>query len=148
MIDGKEINADFQFLGNRVSSFSLETKIVDTKGKRVSPVFEYDYSITECGKTNDKYFGVVQLKINGRAKVGKANLFKIDLIMEGAFVGNQKALTIEQFEKMLEQNGIATHSHISRSFLLSVTSQSGINPPVRLPMINIIARNEKKKKEK
>lgn len=41
MIDGKEINADFQFLGNRVSSFSLETKIVDTKGKRVSPVFEY-----------------------------------------------------------------------------------------------------------
>ncbi|NLM59246.1 MAG: preprotein translocase subunit SecB, partial [Clostridium sp.] len=67
MIDGKEINADFQFLGNRVSSFSLETKIVDTKGKRVSPVFEYDYSITECGKTNDKYFGVVQLKINGRA---------------------------------------------------------------------------------
>lgn len=30
----------------------------------------------------------------------------------------------------------------------SVTSQSGINPPVRLPMINIIALNEKKKKEK
>jgi len=148
MIDGKEIMADFQFVGNRVSLFNLKTKMVDIKGKRVSPEFEYDYTITECKKTDEHYFGVVEFIIKGKARAGRVNLFNIDLIMEGAFVGHPDRLTKEKFEHMLEQNGIATLSQISRSFILSVTSQSGIKPPVRLPMVNVIVLNEKKKKEK
>lgn len=145
MVDGREVMADFQFIGNRVSFFNLETKMVETKGKKVVPDFQYDYAVNEYEEANGKHFGIIEFIIHGKAKVGKINLFKIDLTMEGAFIGNPDALTKERFEEMLEQNGIVTLSQISRSFLLSVTSQSGINPPVRLPMINVVALNEKKK---
>ena len=148
MIDGKEVMADFQFVGNRVSSFYLETKILDTKSQKVVTDFQYDYTINECEVANSKYFGVIEFVIHCKAKAGRMNLFKIDLSMEGAFIGNPETLTKERFEGMLEQNGIVTLSQISRSFLLSVTSQSGINPPVRLPMINVAALNEKKRAEK
>lgn len=148
MIKGKEVMADFQFIGNRVSSFSLETKMLDTKGQKVLTDFQYDYNINECEEANDKYFGIIEFIIHGKAKVGRTNLFKIDLTMEGAFIGNHNVLDKERFEQMLEQNGIVTLSQISRSFLLSVTSQSGINPPVRLPMINVMALNNEKKAER
>lgn len=147
MIDGKEVMADFQFIGNRVNSFTLDTKLVDTKSQKVSTDFQCDYNILQCETENNRQFGIVEFIIHGKAKVGRNTLFKIELVMEGAFVGNPKVLAIERFKEMLEQNGLVTLSQISRSFLLSVTSQSGINPPVRLPMINVLALNEKKKSE-
>jgi preprotein translocase subunit SecB len=88
------------------------------------------------------------LLIRGKAKVGKSNLFKFDLTMEGAFLGGINSLSKDKFSEMLELNGLVTLSQISRSFLLSVTSQSGINPPVRLPMINVVSLIEKKKSER
>ena len=54
---------------------------------------------------------------------------------------------MEHFRQMLELNGVVTLSQISRSFILSVTSQSGINPPVRIPMVNVLALKEKKQSE-
>lgn len=145
MVEGKEIAADFQFRGNRVKLFSLETKIADTKGKKVSAEFQFDYNVNQCDEDDGKYFGIIEFIVHGKAKAGRSNLFKFELTMEGAFVGKPEALTIERFKQMLEQNGIVTLSQISRSFLLSVTSQSGINPPVMLPMINVLALYEKKK---
>lgn len=50
---------------------------------------------------------------------------------------------------MLELNGVVTLSQLARAYVLSVTSLSGINPPVKLPMINVLAlRDKKKNKEK
>ena len=83
--------------------------------------------------------------VKGKAKAGKSLLFSISLAMEGAFVGNPELLSIDKFKDMLELNGVITLSQISRSFLISVTSQSGINPPVRLPMINVFALREQKR---
>lgn len=39
--------------------------------------------------------------------------------------------------KMLELNGVVALSQLTRSYVLSATALAGINPPVRLPMINI-----------
>lgn len=147
MIDVKEVLADFQFIGNRVSSFVLDTKLFDTKGQKVTIDFQFDYNVLQCEEENERHIGIIEFITHGKAKAGRNTLFKIDLTMEGAFIGNLKVLTAERFKEMLEQNGLVTLSQISRSFLLSVTSQSGINPPVRLPMINVLALNERKKSE-
>ncbi len=147
MISGKEVASNFQFVGNRVSNFNFETKIIDIKGQRIAVNYEFDYNVTDCGVRDDKHFGIIEFIIRGKAKAGKAILFRIDLTMEGAFLGNQSALSNALFEEMLELNGIITLSQISRSFLLSVTSQSGINPPVRLPMINVVDLIKRKKEE-
>ena len=39
-----KIMADFQFLGNRVSKLSLDTRLVDAKG-RVEISFDFDYNL-------------------------------------------------------------------------------------------------------
>jgi preprotein translocase subunit SecB len=148
MIKGNTIAADFQFIGNRVSHFNLETNILNTNDQKVIPEFQYDYNVITIDESKESHFGIIELLIRGKAKVGKSNLFKFDLTMEGAFLGGINSLSKDKFSEMLELNGLVTLSQISRSFLLSVTSQSGINPPVRLPMINVVSLIEKKKSER
>lgn len=147
MIDSKEIASDLQFIGHRVSNFNLETKMVDIKGQRIVVSYEFDYNVIEFDERDEKHFGIIEFIIRGKAKSGKAILFKIDLTMEGAFIGNKNAFSSDHFKEILEVNGLVTLSQISRSFLLSVTSQSGISPPVRIPMINVNTLRTKKKEE-
>lgn len=52
-------------------------------------------------------------------------------------MGNKNSLKREDFMKMLELNGVVALSQFTRSYVLSATALAGINPPVRLPMINI-----------
>ena len=84
---------------------------------------------------------VVKVKATVKRKV----LFKIELVMEGAF--RSETLSKEDFKDMVEVNGLITLSHISRAYIISSTSQAGINPPVRVPMVNINKLIEQKKKE-
>jgi preprotein translocase subunit SecB len=139
----KEIMADFQFLGNRVDKFVLDTKLIEEKG-RSSIAFDFDYEVVEVAEDNALFFGIIQLIVQGKAKIKNKILFKIDLKMEGAFSGNAEKLSHQKFTDMLEMNGLITLLHISRAYVLSVTSQSGINPPVKLPMVNVIKLREKK----
>jgi preprotein translocase subunit SecB len=139
----KEIIADFQFLGNRVDKFVLDTKLVEEKGpSNVS--FDFDYEVMELVEEDNRFLGIIQLIVQVKAKIKNKVLFKIDLKMEGAFAGNAEKLGHQKFTDMLEMNGLITLLHISRAYLLSVTAQSGINPPVKLPMVNVIKLREKK----
>lgn len=147
MIKEKEIQSDFQFIGNRVKKFSLETKMIANQDQKIALDYAYDFNVLECNDDGSDYFGVIEFVARITAKASKSFLFKIDLIMEGAFTGKKDVLQMEQFEDMLEINGVVTLSQISRSFLLSVTSQSGIKPPVRMPMINVVALRDKKIKQ-
>ncbi|HPU45046.1 MAG: preprotein translocase subunit SecB [Clostridiaceae bacterium] len=147
MVNGEEVMADFQFIGNRVSQFYLETNTINSKGQKITTGFEFDYNIKKAESSGNEHFGIIEFIVNGKAKAGRRNLFKFILKMEGAFVGNNEKLTMEHFRQMLELNGVVTLSQISRSFILSVTSQSGINPPVRIPMVNVLALKEKKQSE-
>ena len=138
----KDVIADFQFLGHRVSKLVLDTKLVEEKGpSNVS--FDFDYEVMELVEEDNRFLGIIQLIVQVKAKIKNKVLFKIDLKMEGAF-GNAEKLGHQKFTDMLEMNGLITLLHISRAYLLSVTAQSGINPPVKLPMVNVIKLREKK----
>ena len=139
----KDVIADFQFLGHRVSKLVLDTKLVEEKGpSNVS--FDFDYDVMELVEEDNRFLGIIQLIVQVKAKIKNKVLFKIDLKMEGAFAGNAEKLSHQRFTDMLEMNGLITLLHISRAYLLSVTAQSGINPPVKLPMVNVIKLREKK----
>lgn len=139
----KDIMADFQFLGHRVSKLVLDTKLVEEKGpSNVS--FDFDYEVMDLLEEDNRFLGIIQLIVQVKAKIKNKVLFKIDLKMEGAFAGNAEKLSHQKFTDMLEMNGLITLLHISRAYLLSVTAQSGINPPVKLPMVNVIKLREKK----
>ena len=38
----------------------------------------------------------------------------------------------------MELNGLATLSHLSRSYIIAATSLAGMNPPVKTPRANIL----------
>ena len=145
MINSKEILADFQFAGNRVSSFSIETKDIQSKGAKANISFDFDYNIKAFEESEERYIGELEFVVSVRAKVKSVILFKIDLRMDGLFLGNPKKLSKENYMDLLELNGVVTLSQLARAYVLSVTSLSGINPPLKLPMINVAALRDKKK---
>lgn len=144
MINSKEVLADFQFIANRIAKFSLETKDIENKGKKSQVSFNFDYNILQLEEQEDRYLGCIEFVSFIRAKIRNSTLFKVDLSMEGIFVGNRENITIDRFKEMLELNGVATLSQICRAYILSVSSLSGINPAIKLPMINVISVRDKK----
>ncbi len=147
-MDIKKISADFQFIGSRIARFSIETNSLNMKKSKVTVNLDVDYNIIEISEKNEKYVGIINYIVDIKATSQKSTLFKICLNMEGMFAGNSNKINKEQFRNMLELNGVATLSHLSRSYILATTSMSGINPPVKLPMINIHKLKEAKNKEK
>ena len=146
MISSKDITADFQFLGNRVSKFVIETKDIDVKGAKIPLDIAFDYNVINIHEQEEKFIGFIEFIVVIKAKVKNATLFKFNLNMEGAFAGNTKKITIDAFKEMVELNGIITLSQLSRAYILSVSALSGINPPIRLPMINVMKLREQKTK--
>lgn len=144
-MNSKEVLADFRFLGNRVKKLVLDTKLIENKN-RAEIFFDFDYQTSNIEESEGKLFGVLLFKIQIKAKVKNKILFKIDLEMDGAFAGNVEKLNRKKFVEMLEMNGLITLLHISRAYLLSVTAQSGIQPPVQIPMVNILKLRDQKAK--
>lgn len=142
-MNSKEVLADFQILGSRVSKLILDTRILDEKG-RTDISFDFDYDTDEVEEDGNRLLGVLRFIVQIKAKVKNKILFKIELEMEGMFTGNNDRLSREKFMEMLEINGLVNLLHLSRAYLISVTAQSGINPPVRLPMINVLILREEK----
>lgn len=137
-----EVASELIFLGNRVVSFNLSTNMVNTKGRPVNVEFDFDYDIKEIQQEEASRYGLIDYVVKVKAAVKKKVLFKIDLVMEGAF--RSDTLGEDEFKEMVEVNGLITISQISRAYVLSVTAQSGINPPIRVPMVNVNKMIEQK----
>lgn len=136
-MDSSKVLADFQLMGNRVSRFSIETNSLVNKGNNAIISYDIDYNIIKTINEEDRYIGLMEFIINADAKIKDENLFNVNMVMEGLFVGNPKRFNQEQFINMLELNGVATLSQLSRAYIISMSSISGLNPPVKLPMLNI-----------
>lgn len=146
-MNSKSVLADFQFLGNRVSKLVLDTRQIEEKG-RAEVTIDFDYNVNEVETKENKFFSALSLIIQVKAKIKNRILFRIDLEMDGLFAGDAEKITQEKFMNMLEMNGLVTLLHISRAYLLSVTSQSGIQPPVKIPMINVLKLREKRARQR
>lgn len=65
--------------------------------------------------------------------------------MKSGFTAINEKIDINVFKDMIEKNGLVALSQISRSYLISATSLSGISPAIKLPMINVFSLIKKKK---
>lgn len=142
---GKDVSSDFIFFGNRVKEFKLETRNIENKKQRTTLSYDFDYNVNDVQRSEDKILGIIEFVVKARVKIKRRILFKVELVMEGAFGCESKKLSEEQFLEMLEVNGLITLSQISRAYIISVTSQSGISPPLQMPMINIMKLRETKR---
>ncbi len=142
----EEISAEIQFLGNRVSSFHFDARVIDAKAQHAELSFEFDYNVKGIEKHDNNLIGIIEFIVKAKATSKKKLFFKIVLVMEGAFACVKQIDNENKFQEMLEINGLVTLSQLSRAYILSVTSQSGI-PSVKMPMINVIKLREMKRKE-
>lgn len=146
-MDTKRIMADFQFLNNKVIGFTMENNLLNTKKKTIKIDFDMDYEVIKCDVVDESYYGIIDFIVNLTGNIEDGEMFKIHLKMRGNFIGSKNNLDIDKFTEMLEVNGTATLSQISRAYLTSVTSLSGI-PPIILPMVNIYAMKKYKEGKK
>lgn len=138
-----KIMADFQFLNNKVIEFTIENSLLNIKDKVIKVNFDMDYDIVSCNEVEDGYLGVVDFIVNSIGKIEESESFKIHLKMRGNFIGFKRNLNMDKFKEMLEVNGAATLSQISRAYITSTTSLSGM-PSINLPMVNIYAMKKYK----
>jgi len=146
-MDGKKIIADFQFLNNKVLEFFMQNNLLSIKNKPIKIDFDADYEVINCEEADQRYNGTIDFIVDLIGNVEEEEVFKIHLKMRGNFVGSKDNLSIDRFKQMLEINGIATLSQISRAYITSVTSLSGILT-INLPMINIYAMKKYKENNK
>lgn len=146
MIKFTEAFADFQYVGHRLLSFEYSYP----KTKDTDHQYDYliDFNTVHYEDGEDRHFGVIRLAIKVNEMVEDDEISTtVNMEIEGAFVGNPHLLTEEQFRNMLEINGVATLSHIARTQIMNVTSMSGANERIVLPMINILEVKEMKDKD-
>lgn len=141
-----KVMADFQLLQTRVSECSIVTKPIESNGIAAKLEYNLDYNILNITEEENSFTGDVEFIIEAKAKIKNSLLFKIYFKIEGVFEGNRKILDRESFIKMIELNGVASLSQLSRSYIISTTALFGLNPPVRLPMANIVRLRELKNK--
>ena len=145
-MDVNEIKSDFQFVGNRINEFSLKTEN-STPGK-LEVKYDIDYNINNIDEKDDVLVGTLDFFVNIQGKTADGSVpLSIKLIMEGGFVANKEKINKDLFTSLIEQNGLVALSQISRSYIISATSLSGITPAIKLPMINIFSLIKLKKKE-
>lgn len=136
-MDSKKFLADFQIVANRVSDFNFKTFSLGKEEIKTDIKYDIDYNIIKIDNNESNWSAIEQLIVTINGKSGDDDLFILKLIMEGIFVGDVNKLDREKFIQRLELNGLATLSHLSRAYIVSVSSLSGINPPLKLPMFNI-----------
>lgn len=142
----KEVSSDFQFLGNRIVEFAIKTEN-STPGK-LEMNADIDYNINDIDEKDEVLTGTLDFIVNiqGKSNDGSTPL-SIKLIMEGGFIASKEKIDINVFKDMIEKNGLIALSQISRSYLISATSLSGISPAIKLPMINVFSLIKKKKEK-
>lgn len=144
-MDVNSVKSDFQFLGNRIVEFSIKTQNVNP-GK-INLESDIDYNITDIMEKDEKFVGRLDFIINIEGKTDDETPLSIKLIMEGCFIADKETIGIETFKDMIEKNGLIALSQISRAYIISATSLSGISPAIKLPMINVFSLIKNKNRQ-
>lgn len=135
------IKSDFQFIDHKINKLAIENELSELTG-----TIYYDLSI-EVKNTpaieedeNGNYIGLVNLTldVSGRSPNQDDKCIKIKLELEGGFTAPGNNVVLEDFNEMLDINGVATLYSVARSVIVSISAQCCTNGQVRIPMLNMI----------
>lgn len=130
------IIADFQFLSHRITESNLKIFLLDYTNKKIEINYDIDYKVLDYNTINKLHFGTLEFSTKLTGEIDNEPAFNIDVKIIGKFMGSIECIDSKHFLNMLELNGAATLSQIMRSYILTISSLSGL-PQINLPMINI-----------
>lgn len=129
--------ADFQIVGSRIVKLKIKNDfIVLDSQEKVKRRIDISHEISRVDDDGQGgLVGLVVLNVSVRIQnAGKS--FQLDISTEGCFTVPNN-FEREKFENMLGINGITALYGITRSAVLSISSQAFIQGNVVLPMINV-----------
>lgn len=137
-MDVKKYISDFQILGNRVVKLRIKNDFVGLDDQEsIKRKIDITHEILRIDKNEaDELLGLVLLNLTVRIHNAEKH-FQLDISMEGCF-GAPSGTERDKFEKMLGINGVTALYSITRSAVLSISSQAFIKGSVLLPMINVL----------
>lgn len=127
------VKAEFRFLAYRISdfSFSIQEGVKDIETSlKMDPKLEHVRSDDGC------HFGILSLSVRIRGRRGKKVVLKLDATIKGKFDAPE-SMKAETFESFCIINGTATLIPLLRATIMSFSSQAGMNPPIRIPLVNV-----------
>jgi len=140
MLKIDDVFADFQYVGHKAKKMSFVYPKEGLDPKKYD--FNIDFEVVHTDEERENYFGVVRFL----TCIHVNDVCFLETEIEGVFVGNKAAYEFKDFVKMLKYNGVATLSQISRLQIMNMTTNVGIDTPIVVPMINVVAMNEQKSK--
>ncbi|MDD4679844.1 MAG: hypothetical protein PHP79_02990 [Clostridia bacterium] len=84
----------------------METRITESKNTSANVNFDIDFNVLDIQEEEDKLIDFLEFTVLIKAKIKNSILFKIELTMEGVFLGNPNKLNKDDFENMLKLNGV------------------------------------------
>lgn len=127
------VNAEFRFLAHRISDFSFTLQ----EGVRnMSISLDMDPELEYKRIDNGCHFGLLTLSIKVRGRSGRKIALKLDATIKGRFEAPE-IMEENTFKNFCMISGTATLIPLLRATIMSFTSQAGMNPPIRIPLINV-----------
>lgn len=138
--------SNLQLEWDRIKKFEyqIDDEII---GKKLTPKLKLEVQHNFLEKTNDNpYRATLLLKYNVRFKEGKKIYLKMNIELEGSFIGNPK-LDDTEFKKLVIHSGILNLIQITRAKVTAISANFGFIQPIYLPMIDATDLVNKKMKE-
>ncbi len=125
--------APFQLVSHMISSVVFEVKD-EFRNVELRPDFsiEPEYEILQGSGTLQ---GRLLLEVAFKLRLGRKILIRFECSAEGFFTANE-SIAKEQFVRFLKYSGTPILLQIVRSFLISLSSQAGLTPPLLIPLVD------------
>ncbi|SHH27655.1 protein-export chaperone SecB [Thermosipho atlanticus] len=143
----KAQKSDIEFLDYKITKFEY-VNLLQSKEENIKYEVRVNPQIGKIVKDDEhgKYFVRLDLALQINGKKGRTILTKIRCSITGLFAGSTK-LNEKDFLSLCATSGFANLIMITRSVIISFTSQSG-NIPVIMPLINLLKTYEQNSQKK
>ena len=139
----KAPKSQFIFVGSKIKKFTFSNPFINLPANAKYTV-EVDYYMDNVIKNENGHRGIVTINVKMKIR-HKREISSLNLDLEGCFDFADESITEENFEQMLQLNGVTMLYSIARSIIQTITSQSYLDGSVALPMINVVSLYESKK---
>ncbi len=137
MNKNKDYESPFVFLRNDVRKLEITNDFIIPSDKNIDRNFKIDYEILDVFEVENKRVGIIELVVEMCLKNEKEELINFKIAIDGQFYADKEHYNVEQFNNMLELNGLTALYGIARGQITSISSIAFANEVIRLPMLNI-----------
>jgi len=139
--------SNLQLISDRIVKMNYEVDIKNIVNKELKPYVKIQ--LAKKFFVDDKLNArkaILDLEINFQLKEGRKTDLKLNVVIQGEFIGNLK-LEEQRFKELVIKSGVINLLTIARSKIVAMSSLFGFTSPIYIPFLNIKKFIDKELKE-